>query len=391
MSRIHAKLDFISFAVAGMRDGAGPLLTVFLIQNTHWSPQELSWILAAPGMINMLAQIPIGVAFDKAKHQNWLIALGGVLMAGAAFGISQVPSFALTFAVQLVTGMACCLISVGVPALTLTTVSAADFGPRLARNEVFSKIGNFGAIAVTGYIAQKFNLHSIFYVVYCLAFILMTSALAVDKSELITRSVDNPTYALPFRTSLANVLRQTLFIKMVCISFIYQFANSSLLLIFEQSFVRQQNNGGAGILAGALFATQIVIIIGCLALARWTKQVEPIKLLGFGFIMIIIRSLAFVCHLGLVSLSVAQLLDGCIAAILIIVPIRALASLNDENFNVMSGVLGTCVVLGATLSTLLSGVLIAALGFNAAFIAFAGAAFIGALITWSIRQAKNSE
>lgn len=362
-------LDLVSLSVAGMRDGVGPLLTVFLIQKTHLDPRQLAWILAAPSFINIFFQVPVGLLYDKIRCPERLLAAGAFLMACAAFGISKLPNFFAILGMQVITGFACCLISVGMPALCLVVVSSPRFGARLARNEIFSKIGNFGAIAVTGYVAQNYSLSSIFYVAYLLAAMLFVSAMLIPSRERLLL-VNKPVEIKSIPCVFCTILSRPFFVKILFGASLYQFANASLFLIFEQSFVRLQKNGGAGILSISIFITQIIIILAGLAVARWTKSKNALLVLAWGFALILFRSILFACQFGLVSLMAAQLLDGCIAAILIIVPIRAIASANDENFNVMSGVLGMCVALGAALSTLMAGWLMSMFGVVNSFLVF---------------------
>lgn len=395
-------LDVVNVSVAGMRDGIGPLLTIFLIQKTRLDPQQLSFLLAAPSLINILAQVPVGVWLDRVHHQGRIVALGAAFMALASFGISTVPPFVWMFGIQLLAGLACCLVSVGVPAVSLSVVSANGFGARIARNEIFSKVGNFGALALTGYLTQKYSIHAMFYVVYAFAASLIISsfslkkplsptqtdtAIEIDSATHLNKGFDRSEFVKELAiveaacASTPVVWRDKYFRKLVAAAFVLQFSNASLFLIFEQSFVRKQVNGGVGILSAALFATQVVIILASLAIARWTKKVEPINILRVAFVLIAIRSAVLAAQQGLVSLMVAQFFDGCIAAILIIVPARALASANSGNFNVLSGILGTCVAMGAMASTLSAGYLIAHFGFVCAFLAFGAFALLGLLLS----------
>ncbi len=397
----NSLLDVVSTSVAGMRDGVGPLLAVFLIQNTTWSAQTLSWVLSIPNIVNLCAQIPAGILFDRSKFQGALLACGGVFMAAAAFGLSTVPPLPWLAVFQLLAGLACALISVGVTAASLTTATPSRIGGRLARNEIFSKIGNFGAIAITGYIAQTYSLRSMFNVLYLLTAALVVSSLLLKKAtprkdkggntssestqDIIdeaeseaAKQIEQKSIISEGRLKLAFFDRN--FRAIVITSCIYQLANASQFFIFEQTFVRNQANGGAGILSISLFATQVVIILASLTLARWTKQMHPLRLIEYGFLLIALRAIIFSFQFGLLSLAIAQILDGCIAAILIIVPARAIAALNQENFNSMSGALGMCVVFGATASNLLAGLLINYAGCVKAYLAFCLIAGFGALI-----------
>ena len=378
----NSSLDLVASSVAGMRDGAGPLLAVFLIQEAALSPSALSWVMAAPGIASLCLSAPVGFFYDKIADRRRLLALGGALMLLASFLISLNPRFYLLFLAQALAGIAMPLLSCGIPALSLQLFGAAGFGPRLARNEVFSKLGNFVSLGITGFLTQRYGVEYMFPVIYCFAGLVIVTSLLVRAPALRAEDHQTSEENKPRAPSLhlRQVLKSRRFLMLVALTCLYFLSNSSMLFIFEQRFVPLHPNGGAGYISSALALTQAVIFVSSIYLARMRDLGNPLRYLLIGFFLMLVRGLLYAGDGSLPILAAGQLLDGMIAAIVIIVPTRALAVLNEKNFNLLSGSFGTFCSLGASASMVSAGYLIQGIGFEGAFLAFSGLALLGALV-----------
>ena len=76
------RLDLLTFALSGLRDGLGPLLGVFLIQKTHWDAFQIASVLAASGITNLVLQIPIGCLYDTTVSPYLLVGSGALMPGG---------------------------------------------------------------------------------------------------------------------------------------------------------------------------------------------------------------------------------------------------------------------------------------------------------------------
>jgi len=370
-------LDALNVAVAGMRDGVGPLLSVFLIQYAALDPTGLSWVMAAPGIAALCLQIPLGFIYDKVADRRKVLAGGGLAMLFAAFVLSRVPGFYGLLGAQAITGLAMALLSVGVPALSLQISGKEGFGKRLARNEVFCKVGNFSALGLTGLITQKLGLHLMFYVIYAFAAAVILASFLVPKPEPEALQPKKLKLAQAEGPSILEALKSPPFLALIFLTTLYFFGNSSMLFVFEQRFVPAHPNGGAGYISTAMGMNQVVVFFATLYLARKADLGDPIRILGIGFLLMLVRGLAYAGDFGLYSLGLGEFLDGFLAAIVIIVPSRAIASLCEKNFNVLSGFVGTAACLGASLSTIGAGYFIKHFGHSVAFLIFAGVGALG--------------
>ncbi|RYZ79683.1 MAG: MFS transporter, partial [Proteobacteria bacterium] len=180
-----SKLDTLSLALAGMRDGVGPVLTLYLVSQLGLAPIELSWIVAASGLAALCSQTPIGFLYDRVERKSLLLAFGALLMAIACYSMSLTRSVPLLIGLQLLIGVASCFLSIGIPAVCLTFVKNENLPSRFARNELFAKVGNFSALALTGYLMQKLSLSWVFYMVPILAGPVIWSALRLSKPTVV--------------------------------------------------------------------------------------------------------------------------------------------------------------------------------------------------------------
>ena len=264
----------------------------------------------------------------------------------------------------------------GVPAVSLSLSGPLGFGARLARNEVFSKAGNFTALGITGYLTQRHGLQWMFPVIYTSAALVFINSLFLPKVQ--TERDTKPATWAEKKQALLPVLASPAFLQLACLTFLYFLANSSMLFVFEQRFVPMRPNGGAGFISSAQAATQAVIFCASIFLARANTDRKPISFLGFGFALMMVRGILFAASGSILSLFAGQILDGVIAAIVLIVPVKALSRMAEKNFNLLSGSFGTFCSLGASISMVSAGYLLPGLGHERTFLAFAAVAAIGA-------------
>lgn len=343
---------------------------MFLVQQTHWTPQQLAWVLAIPGVAGLFLQVPVGFLYDRVWNKRYLVALGAGLLAAAAIGISRAPGLVYMCALQLVVGLAMNLLSVGIPAMAFGASGARALGARLARNEVFSKIGNFSVLGITGFLTHYYSLHWMFGVVCVASMLVIASSLFVAPSAPVVSRRE---------FSLRGVFDDRRFVALLLVTFLFEFANGSMFMIFEQAYTRGRANAGVGFVSTLLFLTQVLITVGTLTLAR--RRNQPVRWFAYGFAMIALRGLVFVAPLGSAAPVLAQILDGLIASIILVVPMRTVAEIAPTNFNVRQGLLGTSVSLAYSASTVGAGYLIAGLGHAGAYLTFAVCGAVGLLVT----------
>lgn len=376
--RADRSLDVLSLSLAGLRDGIGPILTLYLVREIHLNPVALSWVVAAPGIAAMVSQAPIGFIYDRIADKRNLLMIGATLLAASCFAIGCVSSIAALIALQLIFGFANCLLSAGVPALSVAAAGADGLGRRLGRNEVFSKIGNFSVLGAVSYLTQMFSVSWLFWSIPVLAAPVVGAARAVPKArEASAKASKRP------RRNFINSIRFALRSRPVCIlvglAFLYELAASAQLMTFEQSLVRSIGNSATATVASAMVLTQIVISSVIFLLGR--TKISPYNFIMIGFAVIGIRALVFAANFGIPGFYVAQALDGISAAIALTIPMRIIAMRDQKDFNMTSGLVGTCVSIGSTVSLLSAGYIIASYDYETTFFALGAVALVGFVLS----------
>ncbi len=386
-------LDAINLAVAGLRDGVGPLLTVFLIQLGTLNPQKLSWVLAMPAIAGLWIYIPVGRLYDRVREKKYLLMAGAGLTATSALFISGEPSFAWLIVLQGLAGLAACMLNVGIPAISLQVAKVDGLGLRFARNEVFSKIGNFGALALSGFISHHFGIHWIFGVVtaFSVLVILASSTLPAAKREASALGTPNARPGgIKEVFDWRECFRNAPFLRIVIVCFLLQLTNAPLFMIFEQGYVPLHAKTGAAHISMALILSQVIIFGGSLWFAARTITSNAFSYFAVGFLLIALRGFVFANGFNDVTLAFGQLLDGLIASIVILVPMRTVAALDPLHFNLRLGTVGTVVGLGAALSMVSAGYLIDWLGHAHAPLLFSAVALVGLILAiWFMRVQKT--
>lgn len=359
-------LDLLSVSIAGLRDGVGPLLTVFLIQDTLLNPAQISWVLAAPAFAALAGQIPVGLLFDGGGSKKLLIAFGAGTLGLIALAISHLTSFPSLLAAQACLGFATCILSVGIPALSVALIRKDQFGRRIARNEICSKIGNFGALGAAGFLAHAYGVRSVFGVsaLFALAVVIVCVS-ARDRAEgtaltVVRTGQDDSAKAEQgsLGARIVGSLRDPRYFGLLVSCLLLQVTNAPLFMIFEQIYVRQNPANGAAQISVALILTQIVIALGSFWLAGKKIGENIFSYFAVAFALIGGRAILFATSTTIAALWLGQILDGAIAAVIILLPMRAILSFRKADFNLRASLVGVTVSLGASVSMVAAGYLI---------------------------------
>jgi hypothetical protein len=60
----HA-LDLLNFALADVRDGLGPYLSIYLLVTHYWDQASIGFVMAVGGIAAIVAQTPLGALVDR--------------------------------------------------------------------------------------------------------------------------------------------------------------------------------------------------------------------------------------------------------------------------------------------------------------------------------------
>jgi MFS family permease len=384
-------LDFLNVFLADVRDGVGPYLAIYLQASHRWNPANIGLAMSAMGIATVVAQTPAGAIIDRLRYKRLAVIFAAVLVAVGCVAIVQSPTLSVVVASQALIGVAAAIFPPAIAAITLGIVGHKRLDRRVGRNESFNHAGNVIAAALAGVIGHYLAREGIFYLVA-----LMAIASIVAVCQIRDRDID-PDLASgktqedePIGSSVGSSKIAVLFGDRRILSFalsvvLFHFANAAMLPLVGQKLVDGRATGASLYMSACIIAAQLVMI----PVSTWAGRVansgrKPIFLLGFAVLPI--RGLLYTFSTNPYFLVAVQLLDGVGAGIFGVVSVLIIADLTKGtgHFNLTLGAVATAVGIGASLSNLLTGLIVQRAGYDAGFLTLAAIAAIALVVFWRL-------
>jgi MFS family permease len=384
MRRSLHGLSGVNFFVAAVQTGFGAFVTVHLVQH-HWPAPAIGLALSISTLSSLVSQMPAGALIDSLADKRRAVLAGiiGVGLAALLLGLTAArPAVYLALAMQ---GLASSLIGPGIAAITLALVGPVALGERIGLNARFASIGNGLTAGLMGVVGAYLAPASVFIVaavlalpaLACLGFIARGSP-APDAPA--TRAEDPITWAAVQR----QFLDRRLVIFAACV--VLFFAASAAVGPGIAARVTQQRPDFATlVVAATILLPQAIVAAISPWIGRRAERAGRRPLLLLGWALVPLQALTFLIPTGPLPLVVCALLSAVGGAIFgVLMPVVA-ADLTRRSggFNLTLGVLGAAVAIGASLSTLLAGTLVAAFGGPVAALSLALIGLGGIVLLWA--------
>ncbi|MDQ0349929.1 MFS transporter [Ancylobacter vacuolatus] len=381
-----AALAALNLFLADVRDGLGPFLGVFL-QEKNWSPAEIGLVMTLGGLVAMLATMPMGALVDASRAKRAIIVFGSVAILAASLTILAVPYFAAVAVAQAVNGIAAAALLPAIAGLTLGLVGPAGFDRQLGRNEAFNHAGNILAAVLAGVLGWWFGLPAVFALLGAMAVLGALSVLAIPADaidhEAARGGAAAPAGAGKAHESIGRLLREPALVTAAVTFGLFHLGNAAMLPLFGQAMVAT-----AGADPSALTATTVVVAQGTMIpmalVAAWLGARR-------GYRLVLLLALAALPIRGVIAAAAVyygaawalipvQVLDGVGAGLLGVATPGLVARIlaGSGRFNLGLGFAMTAQGIGASLSTLLGGVVAQQLGYPSAFLALGAVALLAA-------------
>jgi MFS family permease len=382
-------LDWLNFFLADVRAGVGPFLAIYLVADFHWDPAEIGVVMSVMGIASLLAETPCGALVDSVKEKRLLI-VGAALAVGVSCICMMIShNFYFIGAAQVLNGVAAAVFPPAIAAITLGLVAQEKFAMRVGRNEVFNHAGNVATAVLAGMVGYIFGHRWIFYLVAIIAAASAASVLMI-KSENIDyfRARAAAGRVSPDGVSATGI--RTLFADRNILVFasavtLFHLGNAAMLPLAGQLLTRSHEtfapiNMSACIIAAQLVMIPVAHLSGKLG-SKWGRK--PIFLIGFAILPI--RGLLYTLSANSFFIVGVQLLDGIGAGIFGVLSVIVIADLTQGTgrYNLVLGAIATAQSIGASLSSLVSGYIVNAWGYNIGFLFLAAVAAL-AFITYSL-------
>lgn len=154
-------LAWLNFFVADVRDGLGPFLGVFLLQN-GFGEVQVGLISTISHIIALALGVPCGILVDKTTRKKECIALFVALIVLFCSLNYFFPSFIFTLLAQCLVALSGVFLAPAFAALTLGIIGVKHYPLQCARNEAYKHAGTAFGAALSFVLALHFGIASVF-------------------------------------------------------------------------------------------------------------------------------------------------------------------------------------------------------------------------------------
>jgi len=377
-------LDWLNFFLAALLIGFGPFVAVHLAENA-WAPASIGAVLTISGIVGLTTQIPAGELIDMIASKRALVGVAAVAAALALtiFGLrSDFPSVAGAAVIQGGVGS---VLGPSIAAVSLGLVGHDELAERLGRNQRFASIGGLSAAAMMGAIGYLLPTRDIFLVAAALAIPLLWTLLRINGADIhFGRSCGAPDHheTKPDRVSRGYLFKDVRFLIFMTCLLLFQLANASVLPQVSELLAHSEGRSSSLAVSALIVVPQLVVAL----LAPWAGRTaetwgrRPLLLLGLAAVPI--RSGLFAFTTDPTLLLITQTLDGFSGATLGVLTALIVADLTKGTgrFNLAQGLVGTFSGVGASLSTVITGIVTQRFGYMAGLLSVTAVGLMAVVI-----------
>jgi predicted MFS family arabinose efflux permease len=373
------------FFVADVQVGFGPFIAVYLTSQ-KWPQIDIGVILTVGGLVSLFGQIPGGALLDRLQAPRRVAAVAISIVCLSALLLALWPTYLGVMASRILQAGASCVLGPAIAAMSLGLVQRNRIGDRFGRNAAFASVGAGLAAAAMGACGYYISNQAVFFVTAVLGVPALVALFQIKPSEInVTRSHGGvATNFATFNDAFAFAAgHKTIFVFATCV-FLFHLANASVLPLIAGNLTLRVNEAATALTAAAMVVPQLIVACTSQRVGRLTHRIgrHPLLLAGFGALVIRIALTALVTDP--VMIVAVQIFDGVSAAVLgVLVPLTiADLTRNTGRFNLVQGIVGCAMGIGASISTTLGGYLADRFSTYSALLVLDAVAVVGLLAIW---------
>jgi MFS family permease len=386
-------LDWLNFFLAALLMGFGPYVAVHLAEN-GWAPASIGTVLTMSGLIGLMTQVPAGELIDVIESKRALVGVAAVAAASALAILGLRSDFPSIAGAAVIQGGVGSVLGPSVAAISLGLVGHDSLGERLGRNQRFASVGGLSAAAIMGAIGYLLSTRDIFLVAAALVIPFLWALLRIRPADIhFGRSCGAPDHhaTKPNRVDRRSLFRDSRLLAFVTCLFLFQLANASILPQIGQKLEHAEGHSSSLEISALIVVPQIVVAL----LAPWVGRTaatwgrRPLLLLGLAALPI--RSGLFALTTDPTLMVIIQTLDGFSGATLGVLTALIVADLTSGTgrFNLVQGLAGTFSGVGASLSTLITGIVTQKFGYVAGLLGVTGAGLLAIVVVLAFMPETN--
>jgi MFS family permease len=382
-------LDMVNFFLADAQTGFGPFVSVYL--TTHkWTQVDIGFVLTLGTITSLVSQLPAGFLVDAARNKRMTAtwALCGVMAAALLLAVFPDP---LPVAIALMLqGMASCVITPAIAAISLRMAGHIHLGERLGRNARFASIGNGLAAAVMGatgaYLAPRY----VFLLTAVLCVPALISLWGIGPGVYARSQTTSP--VLDWAGLRKLLTDRRLLIFWVCVM-LFHLSNAAMLPLAGSAVTMRAGNYASLIIAACIVVPQAIVALLSPWVGRVAGETGRRRILLLGWAALPIRGVMLAVLPGAWLLVAGQAVSGLSAAVFgIALPLLASdLTLGMAHFNLCMAILALGMFVGAGVSTTMAGEIADTAGMPVAFLALAAIGALGWLVIWALMPETRPE
>lgn len=395
----HNLLAWLNFFVADVRDGLGPFLGVFLLQN-GFGESQIGYISTISHIIALSLGVPCGILVDKTTRKKELVGTFIVLIIAFCTLNYLFPSFVFTLIAQGLVALSGVFLAPAFAALTLGIVGVRDYPLQTARNEAYKHAGTAFGAAFSFCLALYFGIVSVFAITAVLGGVSLVVLTLIKRESINDFTARGEIHskatfeAKPTRLIALFTDKRVLFLS--TIMFCFHLSNAAMLPLLSQRAQRLGIDSSGAYAAATILIAQGVMIFVAFVCGRLLGRVDscenPSKSAGFSvyfwlffacFFALIIRGGVAAHFDSMWAMIVVQVLDGVGAGVSgVILPVVVAFILRGSgHINAGFAFALTCGGLGGALSNGVGGYFAQYYGYFSAYL-FLGSVALCGLILW---------
>ncbi len=381
-------LNSLLFCISDVRNGIGPLLSIYL-RNLHgWDAAKIGIALATVEFSAFLSQIPSGLLADASKHKRAIIAIAVCLIILGCLIILSFPFLSTIILAQLMMGISIALISPALGGITLGLFGRKRLPARAGKNEIWNHSGNVTSALAAGITGYLLGNQWIFYLVIGFGIGSLVSLSFIRPDEInyaVARelpTVDSSSQMKkPEPISLLILFKRGPIIIFNISLILYYIANGAQMTLVGQILANKDPLRSALFIAGCMIIAELTMICVAYVMSRIVNMFNRKTLFLTAFLILPTRAILYTLVDSPYLLLLIQTLDGVAAGILGIMGtvINSDLAVNTGRFNFLQGMGAMSTNVGESISQLFAGFIAKSFGFNVSFFSLALMAIIGSL------------
>lgn len=393
-------LNSLLFCISDVRNGIGPLLSIYL-KNLHgWDSAKIGIALATVEFSAFLSQIPAGLLADASRHKRSIIAIAACMIMLGCLIILFLPFFSMIILAQLLMGVSIALISPALGGITLGLFGRKKLPVRAGKNEMWNHFGNVTSALAAGLTSYFFGSQWIFYLVIGFAFGSLVSLLFIKPNEIhyaVARELPVMDSTLqgkqPEPVPILTLFKRSPIIIFNFSLILYYMANGAQMTLVGQMLANKDPLRSALFIAACMIIAELTMILVAYIMSRIVNKFNRKTLFMTAFLILPTRAILYTLVDSPYLLLLIQTLDGVAAGILGIMGtvINSDLAVGTGRFNFLQGTGAMSTNVGESISQLFAGFIAKSFGFNVSFFALALIALTGSMFfAFLMPETKNT-